>query len=117
MIAHGAQKLFGWFGGRGFQETAQIFAGNLGLEPGWLMAALAGGIEFFGGCCLIIGWMTRLSGLAIAATMLVVIIKVHPDAFFAANKGMEYPLVLLLASMSLVFGGAGAISVDRNLSD
>ncbi len=117
MMGHGAQKLFGWFGGQGLWNTGDFFAKTLGLEPGLLMAALAGGIEFFGGILLFIGLLTRFSSLAIAGIMLVGILKVHPDAFFAGNNGMEYPLTLLLASLSLVIGGAGALSVDRKLTN
>ncbi|MCC5833496.1 MAG: DoxX family protein [Opitutales bacterium] len=117
MIGHGAQKLFGWWGGHGLQGTAGFFAENLGLEPGMLMAILAGGTEFFGGILLILGLLTRPAALLIAATMAVAIIKVHPDAFFLSNNGMEFALTLLLASVALVIGGAGALSVDRKLAN
>ena len=115
MIAHGAQKLFGWFGGYGLQGTGNFFAETLGLKPGVLMAAMAGGTEFIGGVLLILGLMTRLSGLALAGTMAVAIATAHPNAFFASNGGMEYPLTLLLASLSLAISGGGALSVDRKL--
>lgn len=114
MTAHGAQKLFGWFGGYGLQGTGQFFAENLGLKPGVLMAAMAGGTEFFGGILLILGLMTRLSGLALAGTMAVAILTAHSSAFFAP-AGMEYPLTLLLASLSLVISGGGALSIDRKI--
>ncbi|WP_269525010.1 DoxX family protein [Coraliomargarita parva] len=115
MAGHGAQKLFGWFGGYGLQGTGQFFAENLGLKPGVLMAAFAGGTEFFGGVLLLLGLLTRLAGLSLVGTMLVAIITAHPDAFFASDNGMEYPLTLLLASLTLTIGGAGALSVDRQL--
>jgi putative oxidoreductase len=115
MVGHGAQKLFGWFGGHGLQGTAQFFAEKLDLQPGLLMAALAGGAEFFGGLLLIVGLLTRVAGLSIAGTMAVAIITVHPNAYFASNSGMEYPLLILLASLSLVIGGGGALSMDRKL--
>ena len=116
MAAHGAQKLFGWFGGNGLEGTAQFFAENLGLKPGMLMAAMAGGTEFFGGLLLIVGLLTRVAGLSIVGTMAVAIITVHSSAFFSANSGMEYPLMILLASLSLVISGGGAFSLDRKLS-
>lgn len=53
-MAHGAQKLFGWFGGYGIEGTGQWMA-SIGLEPGWLMAAMAGGAEFFGGLAILLG--------------------------------------------------------------
>ena len=74
MAAHGAQKLFGWFGGYGLEGTGQFFAENLGLKPGLLMAALAGGAEFFGGLLLLIGWLTRVAGLSLVGTMAIAII-------------------------------------------
>lgn len=116
MAAHGSQKLFGWFGGGGLQGTGQFFAESLGLKPGVLMAALAGGAEFFGGLLILVGFLTRFAGLAVAFTMAVAIFMVHSSAFFASNDGMEYPLTLLLASLSLVIGGGGALSVDRILA-
>jgi len=116
MAAHGAQKLFGWFGGYGLQGTGQFFAENLGLQPGVLMAALAGGTEFVGGLLLVAGLLTRVAGLGLAGTMAVAILTAHSGAFFASNGGMEYPLTLLLASLSLAIGGGGALSVDRKLN-
>jgi len=115
MFAHGAQKLFGWFGGYGLQGTGQFFAENLDLKPGVLMAALAGGTEFFGGLLLLAGLFTRGAAAAIAVTMAVAIITAHPSTFFASNGGMEYPLTLLLASLALLIGGGGVLSVDRKL--
>ena len=79
------------------------------------MAAMAGGTEFLGGLLLLIGLLTRVSGIALVGTMAVAIITAHSSAFFASNGGMEYPLTLLLASLTLAIGGAGALSVDRKL--
>jgi len=115
MAAHGSQKLFGWFGGYGLKGTGQFFAEKLGLEPGLLMAALAGSSEFFGGLLLILGLYTRVGALAVAGTMAVAIAKVHWGVFFAPS-GMEYPLTVLLASFALLIGGGGAFSIDRKLS-
>jgi len=116
MAAHGAQKLFGWFGGYGLQGTGQFFAENLGLKPGVLMAAMAGGTELIGGLLLIAGLLTRVAGISLAGTMAVAIITAHSSAFFASNGGMEYPLTLLLASLTLAIGGGGKLSVDQKLA-
>ena len=116
MAAHGAQKLFGWFGGYGLQGTGQFFAENLGLKPGVLMAAMAGGTELIGGLLLIAGLFTRVAGISLAGTMAVAIITAHSSAFFASNGGMEYPLTLLLASLTLAIGGGGKLSVDQKLA-
>lgn len=115
MAAHGAQKLFGWFGGYGLQGTGQFFAETLGLKPGVLMAAMAGGTELIGGLLLIVGLLTRVAGASLAGTMAVAIVTAHSSAFFASNGGMEYPLTLLLASLTLAIGGGGKFSVDREL--
>ena len=112
MTVHGAQKLFGAFGGHGLQATADMFANGLHLHPGILWAALAAAGEFFGGLGLFIGLATRFFGTVTTIIMAVAIITVHHGAFLSASNGMEYPLTLLLASISLVIAGGGAFSVD-----
>ena len=93
--AHGAQKLFGWFGGYGLEGTAGWME-SIGLEPGLLMAAMAGSAEFFGGLLLIIGLLVRPAALMLAITMAVAIITVHlSNGFFLANNGYEFGLALL----------------------
>ena len=114
--AHGAQKLFGWFGGYGLQGTGQWMA-SVGIEPGVLMAALAGSAEFFGGLFLIAGLLTRPAALALAFTMLVAIVSVHlGNGLFMSNNGYEFGLALLSGSIALVISGGGLVSVDRWLS-
>jgi putative oxidoreductase len=66
--AHGAQKLFGWFGGYGLQGTAQ-WMDSIGLVPGILMALLAGGVEFFGGLALILGLLVRPTAVVLAISV------------------------------------------------
>jgi putative oxidoreductase len=113
--AHGAQKLFGWFGGYGLEGTAGWMA-SIGLEPGMLLAALAGSAEFFGGLLLIIGLLVRPAALMLAVTMVVAIVTVHLDnGLFMASNGYEFGLALLVISASLVFRGAGGLSADRAL--
>jgi putative oxidoreductase len=113
--AHGAQKLFGWFGGYGLEGTAGWMA-SMGLEPGLLMAAMAGGAEFFGGLLLIAGLLVRPAALMLAITMLVAIVTVHlTNGLFMASNGYEFGLALLAVSVGLVFRGAGSLSADRLL--
>lgn len=113
--AHGAQKLFGWFGGYGLEGTAGWMS-SVGLEPGMLMAALAGSAEFFGGLLLIVGLLVRPAALVLAVTMLVAILSVHlQNGLFLANNGYEFGLALLAVSVALVFRGAGSLSADRVL--
>ncbi|HMW49879.1 MAG TPA: DoxX family protein [Cellvibrionaceae bacterium] len=114
--AHGAQKLFGWFGGYGLEGTGQFMA-SMGLNPGVLMAALAGSVEFFGGLALLLGLLTRPAAALLAFTMLVALVSVHlPNGLFMANNGYEFALALLAASVSLVISGGGSLSLDRRLS-
>ncbi len=112
-VAHGAQKLFGLFGGYGLEGTGQ-WLDSIGLSPGYLMALLAGGTEFLGGLALIIGLLVRPASAALAFAMLVAIFTVHAqNGLFMSNNGYEFALALLAASVSLLFSGAGRASVDR----
>lgn len=114
--AHGAQKLFGWFGGYGLDGTGQWMA-SIGLEPGYLMALLAGAGEFFGGLALVLGLLTRPAAVVLAFTMLVAIFAVHiGNGLFMSNNGYEFGLALLAASVSLAFTGAGRASLDAMLA-
>ena len=114
-VAHGAQKLFGWFGGYGLEGTAGWMT-SIGLEPGMLMAILAGSAEFFGGLLLIAGLLVRPAALVLAITMVVAIVSVHlQNGFFLANNGYEFGLTLLAISLALVVRGAGSLSADRLL--
>jgi putative oxidoreductase len=112
-IAHGAQKLFGAFGGYGLEGTGQWMA-SIGLNPGFLMALLAGSAEFFGGIALMLGLLVRPAAVVLAFTMLVAIFAVHiGNGLFMSNDGYEFGLVLLAASVSLAISGAGRASIDR----
>lgn len=114
--AHGAQKLFGWFGGYGLQGTGQWME-SIGLGPGVLMAALSGLAEFFGGLALILGLLTRPAALVLAVTMLVAIFTVHfSNGLFMSNNGYEFGLALLAGAVSLLISGGGRASVDRLLA-
>jgi putative oxidoreductase len=112
-VAHGAQKLFGWFGGYGLDGTGQWMA-SIGLNPGYLMAFLAGGAEFFGGLALILGVLVRPAAALLAFTMVVAIFAVHFEhGLFLSNNGYEFGLALLAASVALALGGAGRASFDQ----
>ncbi len=114
-IAHGAQKLFGAFGGYGLEGTGQWMA-SIGLEPGYLMALLAGSGEFFGGIAILLGLLTRPAALVAAFTMIVAIFTVHiGNGLFMSNNGYEFGLALLAASVSLLISGGGNLSADQAL--
>src|SRR3984893_18244249 len=91
IAAHGAQKLFGWFGGYGLKGSGGFFEG-LGFHPGVAFAAAAGLGEFVGGLLLVIGLFTPLGAAAVLGTMIVAMISVHlKGGFFAATNGIEMP--------------------------
>ena len=115
-VAHGAQKLFGWFGGYGLEGTGQ-WMDSIGLSPGIIMALLAGAAEFFGGLALIVGLLVRPAAAVLAFAMLIAIFSVHiGNGLFMSNNGYEFGLALLAVSVSLLFSGAGRASVDRLLA-
>lgn len=115
-IAHGAQKLFGSFGGYGLEGTGQWMA-SIGLQPGYLMALAAGSAEFFGGIALLIGLLTRPAAVILALTMLVAIFAGHfANGLFMSNNGYEFVLALLAISVALAINGGGKFSIDRKLA-
>ncbi|MDG1751281.1 MAG: DoxX family protein [Thalassotalea sp.] len=113
--AHGAQKLFAWFGGYGIDGTGQWME-SIGLSPGYLMALMAGSAEFFGGLFLIVGFLTRPASFVLAITMIVAIVSVHlNNGLFMSNNGYEFGLSLLAITLALVIQGGGKHSVDNKL--
>ncbi|MBQ0834055.1 DoxX family protein [Marinobacter sp.] len=115
LAAHGAQKLFGWFGGYGLEGTGQWLA-SIGLEPGYLMALLAGGAEFFGGLALVLGLLTRPAALVTAFAMLVAIFAVHiGNGLFMSNNGYEFAMTIFVVTLALAIQGAGRFSLDNVL--
>ena len=110
--AHGAQKLFAWFGGYGLEGTGQWME-SIGLAPGYLMALMAGSAEFIGGLLLIIGFLTRPTSFVLAITMIVAIFSVHiGNGMFMSNNGYEFGLSLLAITLALFIQGGGKHSID-----
>ncbi len=116
LVPHGAQKLFGWFGGHGLGGTAQYFGGTLGLEPGLLFALAAGVIEFFGGLALALGVLTRPVALVVAGFLAVATTFHVANGFFWTASGVEYPLLWTLIAVAIVLRGADRFSLDSALS-
>jgi putative oxidoreductase len=114
LAAHGAQKLFGWFGGYGLAGTGGYFE-SLGFRPGKVHAALAGIAEAGGGLLLALGFLTPLAAVAIVAVMLVAGASVHSKAFFAHHNGFELPFVFAVIVLALTFTGPGPLSLDAAL--
>ena len=113
--AHGAQKLFSWFGGYGLEGTGQ-WMDSIGLSPGYFMALMAGSAEFFGGLLLILGLLTRPSSFVLAITMIVAIFAVHFEhGLFMSNNGYEFALSLFAITVALFVQGGGKYSIDNTL--
>ena len=111
-IGHGAQKLFGWFGGGGLKGTTG-WIGSMGMRPAWFWAFMASISEFGGGVLLLLGFLNPLGSLGVIAAMLMAIAKVHwTKGFWSAKGGYEFPLMNLAAALAIGFIGAGAFSVD-----
>lgn len=112
-FAHGAQKLFGWFGGRGFAATIESWNANMNIPV--FFGYLGVFAEFFGGIAVLIGLLTRVSSLGIAVVMSVAILKVNLSGGFFNPGGFEYPLTLFILSMIIFLYGPGRYSLDDKL--
>jgi putative oxidoreductase len=111
-VGHGAQKLFGAWGGLGLSGTTAAFT-QLGLEPAYPLAVIAGASEFCGGLLLLPGVFTALASVVLIARLLVGIWKIHlANGFFLSGNGVEYDLILIAALVCLAFTGPGAFSVE-----
>jgi putative oxidoreductase len=114
LFAHGAQKLFGWFGGSGLERTGATFE-RFGFRPGKLNAIAAGLGEAGGGALLAVGLGTPGASAAVAGTMIVAS-SMHVDkGFFNGKGGFEYPAVLGWSAAALALTGPGNMSLDHVL--
>jgi putative oxidoreductase len=114
LMPHGAQKLFGLFGGYGPEATGQFFAAKLGLPASF--AVLAGSIEFFGGLALALGLLTRPVAALVFGLMAVAVVAVHlPNGYFWTDGGYEYPLLWAILAVSYVVKGGGKYSLDAKI--
>ena len=112
-VYHGAQKLFGIWGGPGLDGVAQM-VGSLGFRPAFAWGVALALAELVGGGLVLIGLFTRYAALAVAVVMLVAILRVHWNKPLAVSQGgMEFALINLAAALSLVFTGGRAASIDR----
>jgi len=112
MFSHGAQKLFGWFGGPGLRGTAGFFE-SLGWRLPLALAFLAGLAET-SGVAFALGLLTPLAALGIAVVMLNAIFVVHwRNGFFNGNGGLEFPFTLATVAVAVAATGPGRFSIDR----
>ena len=111
-IGHGAQKLFGWFGGGGLKGTAGWLE-SMNMKPAALLALMAGLSEFVGGILFVLGLLTPLAGLLIAATMVVAIAKVHgANGLWSTANGYEYNLTILAVAIGIALAGPGQFALE-----
>ena len=111
IAGHGAQKLFGWFGGYGLKGTGGFFE-ELGFRPGVAFAAAAGLSELGGGILLMLGLFTPFGAAAVLAAMLVALSVHLKNGFFALVNGIELPFLYTVAVLGVALTGAGAFSLD-----
>jgi len=115
LAGHGAQKLFGWWGGPGMTRWTQIVQ-SLRIRPAGPWAWVAALAEFGGGIFLALGLLTPLAAAAIAGSMIVAVVTVHlPKGFWVTKGGYEFNLALLAAVAALALTGPGAYSLDAAL--
>lgn len=121
IVTHGAQKLFGWFGGFGVSGTIGFFSDALGVPA--VLTVLVIIIEFFGGLALIVGALSRIAAAGVIAVMLGAVYLVHfPNGWFMnwggnqAGEGFEFHFLVVAMAVALLFNGSGAFSVDRKLT-
>ena len=114
MAAHGAQKLFGWFGGYGLNGTGGFFE-TLGFRPGRLFAFAAGASELTGGLLTAAGFLGPIGPALMLAPMIVAAVTVHWHGLFATKNGIELPLLYAVAAIALALTGPGPLSLDALL--
>ena len=115
LVGHGAQKLFGAFGGKGVEGTAQRFK-RMGLEPAQQWAQVAGGAEVAGGALTALGLLSPIGAIVTTAPMIVAWRKAHGDKpIWVSQGGAELPLTNLTIAAALILAGPGPASIDRLL--
>jgi len=116
MFAHGAQHVFGAWGGPGLNRWINQAAPFAEMRPPWLWMGAAAFSELIGGALVMIGLYTRIGAFFIACVMLVAIFGVHwKYGFFMNDGGFEFPLALLGMAMGLLVFGAGSASIDQQI--
>jgi len=115
MAAHGTQKLLGWFGGYGLNTTGEFFV-QLGFQRGRAFATLASVAEVAGGLLVAIGFLGPVGPALMISVMLVAAISVHwKNGVFAAQNGIEVPLLYATGAFGLAMTGFGDYALDALL--
>lgn len=111
VASHGAQKLFGTFGGPGL-HGATGFLHAKGFRPARLWTVMGSASELVGGLLLALGLLSPLGSVGVAAAMLVAITKIHWPKVWVSEGGFEYALVMLTVAVAVGIAGPGAFSLD-----
>ena len=114
LFPHGCQKLFGWFGGLGFEKFTEIFD-KIGWHPAVFWVALVALTESVGGLLLAFGFLTRFAAAAILIFMLNAVWATSAKGFFWAQGGMEYPILIGIVALVFLIKGGGRYSIDHAL--
>jgi putative oxidoreductase len=114
LAGHGAQKLFGWFGGYGVAGTGG-WLHSIGFRPGKPMAVVVGLAELAGGIGLALGLLTPLAAAVVIGTMAVAGWSHAANGLWGTNGGYEQALTYGVVAVALAFTGAGDFSVDHTL--
>jgi putative oxidoreductase len=113
MAGHGAQKLFGVFGGHGLATTGRQFAA-LGYHPGALFAAVCGSSELLGGLGLALGLLTPLAAAAVIGVMINAMVTVTAkNGLWETERGMEYNICIAAVALGIAAIGPGRLALDR----
>ncbi|MFF7357139.1 MULTISPECIES: DoxX family protein [Streptomyces] len=113
MAAHGAQKVFGFFGGPGLTATGKGFAA-LGYHPGKLFAAIGGLSELLGGLGLALGLLTPLAAAALIGVMINAMATVTgAHGLWDADGGVEYSVCIAIVALAVAAIGPGRLAADH----
>ena len=116
LAAHGAQKLFGWWGGPGYATTVQMMGSHLGYRPAWFWTAGLVAAELIGGLLMALGLLGPIGPLAVASTMVGATFSAHwGKGAFGQNGGFEMTLTNLAVAIAVAVAGSGAYSLDTVL--
>jgi putative oxidoreductase len=114
-VAHGLQKLLGWWGGPGW-EGWKGFIGSLGVRPPLFWASISLAAELGGGLALILGLLVPLAAAGLVAQSLVLLWRIHwPNGFWSPNGGIEFPVAFLVGAFAVQVLGPGSWSLDAAL--
>ena len=114
LVPHGCQKLFGWFGGAGFEKFTEIFD-KIGWHPAAFWVAVVALTESVGGLMLAFGFLTRFAAAAILIFMINAVWATSAKGFFWTQGGLEYSLIIGVVALVFLIRGGGEYSVDHAL--